>query len=148
MAGGNEKRPRGRLGIGGWVYGGRFGVERYAYILHRITGLGILLYFVAHIFVTAQRAHGQNAWESVMSAVGAPLFEFGEYLVFVAFAFHALNGIRLILAELGLILGKPGRPVYPYQTSIMRQRPVFVVLMVLSAILIVAGTYDFFIVGR
>ena len=73
-----------------------------------------------------------------------PIFSLGEYLVFVAFAYHAMNGIRLALAELGFTLGKPGRPEYPYRTSVQRQRPLFVVLMVISAFLIVAGGYNLF----
>jgi len=31
-------------GILGWVYAGKYSMERYLYILHRVTGLGILLY--------------------------------------------------------------------------------------------------------
>ncbi len=141
----NTNRPKPRLGIGGWVYAGKYGIERYAYILHRITGLGLLAYFILHIFVTSTRAKGESAWKGIMALLGKPLFLFGEYLVFIAFAFHALNGIRLILAELGYTLGKPGRPIYPYETSLKRGRPVFLGLMVISAFLIIIGSYDFFI---
>jgi len=47
-----------RLGLWGWLGGGRWGVERYAYILHRLTGLGILCYFLMHVVVTSLRAKG------------------------------------------------------------------------------------------
>ncbi len=57
------KRHDNRLGIWGWLGGGRWGVERYAYILHRLTGLGILLYFLMHIVVTSLRAFGIYAME-------------------------------------------------------------------------------------
>ena len=137
-----------RLGIAGWVYAGRFGIERYAYILHRITGLGILFYFLLHIFVTSARVFGEESWESAMAFFGKPVFKIGEFLVYVAFAYHALNGIRLILAELGLTLGRPQRPEYPYSISVHRQRPLFIALMVVSAILIIAGGYDFFVIGH
>jgi len=46
----------------------------------------------------------------------------GEYLVFAAFAFHAVNGIRLVIVELGWGVGKPIEPVYPYRTSVDAQR--------------------------
>ncbi|MDZ7372730.1 MAG: succinate dehydrogenase, cytochrome b556 subunit [candidate division KSB1 bacterium] len=138
----------GRLGILGWAYAGRFGVERYAYLLHRITGLGILAYFLLHVFVTSSRALGQGAWESVMGFLNKPVFRFGEFLVYVAFAYHALNGVRLILGELGFTLGRPGRPVYPYPVAHRRQRPLFLALMILSAALIVAGGWDFFVLGH
>ena len=58
-----------KLGLKGWVIGGKWGPERYLYTLHRVTGLGILLYFVMHIFVTASRAISQEMWEWAMAGV-------------------------------------------------------------------------------
>ena len=137
-------KPKNRLGVRGWVYGGRYGVDRYAYILHRITGLGLLAYFIIHIFVSSTRVQGKEAWDGLMTVLGKPVYMFGEFLVILAFAYHAANGIRLILCELGWALGKPGRPVFPYETSLQRQRPLFVGLMVVCGIVIVGGSYSFF----
>ena len=134
-----------RLGIWGWVCGGRWGPERYLYTLHRVTGLGLLAYFLMHIIVTSNRALGQESWEATMESVAGPLFVFGEYLVFAAFAFHALNGVRLFLVELGIGVGKPIEPIYPYKTSLHVQRPLAIVMMVLAAILVVVGGLDFFV---
>lgn len=136
-----------RLGLAGWLGGGRWGFERYLYTLHRLTGLGLLLYFVAHIVVTSSRAFGQLAWEQSMARVSGPVFEIGEYLVFAAFALHGLNGIRLVFIELGFAVGKPIEPVYPYRTSVGRQRPLAIGVMVLGAILLAAGGLDFFVLG-
>ena len=135
-------RPN-RLGLTGWLGGGRWGFERYLYTLHRVTGLGLLLYFVMHIFVTSSRALGPQAWQSAMGAVRGPVFTVGEYLVFAAFAFHAVNGIRLVLAELGFAIGKPIEPVYPYRTSVDEQRPLAVGVMVVAAILAIVGGIGF-----
>jgi succinate dehydrogenase / fumarate reductase cytochrome b subunit len=115
------------------------------YTLHRLTGLGILAYFVIHIFVTTTRALGRESWESAMAGVTGTFFVIGEYLVFVAFAFHALNGIRLVLVELGVGVGKPIEPTYPYRTSLNVQRPLAVGAMLLAAILVVVGGLDFFV---
>jgi succinate dehydrogenase / fumarate reductase cytochrome b subunit len=138
----NRGRPN-RLGIVGWLAGGRWGFERYLYTLHRVTGLGILAYFLMHIFVTASRAFGENAWTASMARVTGPLFRVGEFLVFAAFAFHALNGIRLVLVELGFAIGKPIEPVYPYRTSVNEQRPLAIGVMILAAILTVVGGIGF-----
>ena len=100
-----------RLGLWGWLGGGRWGAERYLYALHRITGLGILTYFLLHIVVTSSRAFGEAAWQGAMGRVTGPLFTMGEYLVFAAFAFHAINGLRLAFVELGFGIGKPFEPV-------------------------------------
>jgi len=135
------KRHDNRLGLWGWLGGGRWGVERYAYILHRVTGLGILFYFLMHIFVTSLRARGVYLW--VEGALfDQPMFKIGEYLVFVAFAYHALNGVRLILVELGFAVGKPIEPIYPYKTSLNVQRPLLIVMMLLTAILVAVGGYE------
>jgi len=56
------QRHNNRLGLWGWLGGGRWGVERYAYILHRLTGLGILCYFLMHVVVTSLRAKGIYLW--------------------------------------------------------------------------------------
>ncbi len=136
-----------RLGIRGWAIGARWGLERYVYTLHRISGLGILAYFLMHIIVTAHIALGQGAWEWWMELFDAWPFKIGEYLVFVAFAFHGLNGIRLVLIELGFAVGAPEEPIYPYRTSLNKQRPLLVAVMIAAAVLIVAGGYDFFFLG-
>ena len=34
--------------------------------------------------------------------------------------FHGINGVRLILAEFGLIFQKPTRPDYPYRAKSLR----------------------------
>ncbi len=134
-----------RLGILGWLAGGRWGPDRYLYTLHRVTGLGLLLYFVLHIVLTTSRAFGQAAWEQSMARVSGPLFVFGEYLVFVAFAFHVVNGLRLVFAELGFGIGKPIEPVYPYQTALDIQRPWMVLTLIVAATLMVVGALDFFV---
>jgi succinate dehydrogenase / fumarate reductase cytochrome b subunit len=139
----HEKYPN-KLGFWGWLGGGRWGIERYLYTLHRITGLGILFYFLLHIFVTSSRVFGMDVWEKWMGFFGSPLFKIGEFLVYIAFAYHAINGIRLILIELGFAVGKAEEPVYPYRSSLNMQRPLMVIAMIVAAVLAVAGGYQFF----
>ncbi len=134
-----------RLGIWGWIGGGRWGIERYLYALHRVTGLGLLLYFLLHIFVTSARAVSPEAWQRAMASVTGPFFKAGEYLVFAAFAFHAVNGIRLAMLELGLAIGRPIEPVYPYATSVGRQRPLAIAALLIAGVLAVWGGYNVFL---
>jgi succinate dehydrogenase / fumarate reductase cytochrome b subunit len=143
----NKALPN-RLGIWGWLGGGRWGYERYLYTLHRLTGLGLLAYFLLHIVVTSSRAFSPERWKAAMDSVSGPLFVIGEYLVFVAFAFHAINGVRLAIIELGWGVGKPIEPVYPYRTSVDVQRPLAVAAVLLAGVLIVLGGLDFFVLGK
>ena len=139
-----QQKRKNHLGIVGWIYGGRYGADRYAYALHRLTGLGMLCYFLMHIFVTGSRANGADKWEGWMDFFGqSPIFAIGEFLVFLAFIFHAINGIRLIFVELGLLVGKPGLPAYPYGYSTLRQRPVMIGFMCVIVVLAVIAGVDF-----
>ena len=143
-----EKKYDNHLGIKGWLAGGRWGFERYMYIVHRLTGLGILSFLMIHIFESSVRILGPEAWNAAMAALKQPVFKAGEFFVFLGFAFHALNGIRLICIELGLAVGKAEEPIYPYRSSLNTQRPLMVIVMVLSAILIMAGGYNIFFLGH
>jgi succinate dehydrogenase / fumarate reductase cytochrome b subunit len=136
------KRYDNRLGVAGWFGRGRWGVERYAYALHRLTGLALLAYFMMHIVVTAFRAKGIYLWTKG-GILDHAVFRVGELLVFLAFAFHALNGLRLVLVELGFAVGRPIEPVYPYKTSLNVQRPLLVVVMIVAAVLVAAGGWEF-----
>jgi succinate dehydrogenase / fumarate reductase cytochrome b subunit len=138
------KKRKNNLGIVGWIFGGRYGADRYAYALHRVTGLGMLLYFLLHIFVTGSRAEGAEKWEGWMNFFSqSHFFAIGEFLVFLGFIFHAVNGIRLILVELGLLVGKPGLPAYPYGYSTLRQRPAVIGVFCIVAILAIIAGADF-----
>jgi succinate dehydrogenase / fumarate reductase, cytochrome b subunit len=141
-----QNRFKNNLGLFGWLGGGRYGVERYAYGMHRLTGLGILAYFLMHIFVTAARLGGPVQWDERMAYLGRPVFKIGEFLVFLAFVYHALNGIRLALVELGYGIGKPGLPLYPYRHSVLRQRPLIVAVMIIAAMLMIIGGANFCLV--
>ena len=143
-----HNRLKNNLGLLGWLSGGRYGAERYAYALHRLSGLGILAYFLLHIFVTGSRVGGPERWERWMAFFHTPYFKIGEFLVFLAFAYHGINGIRLILVELGYLIGRPGLPAYPYHYSTLQQRPLLVVAMVITAVLIIIGGADFYHVMR
>ena len=136
-----------RLGVWGWLGGGRWGVERYAYILHRLTGLGILLYLLMHTVVTSLRVKGIYLWTEG-GFFHRPIFRLGEFMVVAAFAFHAFNGLRLVLVELGFAVGVPIEPIYPYQTSVNVQRPLLIAVMLLAFIFLAVGGYNFLGLAR
>jgi len=100
-----------------------------------------------HIFVTSSRALGPEWWDTAMGAVSGPLFTIGEYLVFAAFAFHAVNGVRLAIIELGYAVGRPIEPVYPYATSVGRQRRLARAVLMIAAVIALWGGLDFFVLA-
>ena len=131
-----------RLGVLGWLGGGRHGVERYLFALHRITGLILLFFLMGHVVFTAARLLGSEVWESLMAMTHEPFFQAIEYLVYVAFVFHALNGLRLVLVELGVAVGRPEEPVFPYRSSLNSQRGLMIAMMVIAALLMLLGGFE------
>jgi succinate dehydrogenase / fumarate reductase cytochrome b subunit len=136
------------LGAGGWIWGGNYRLERYLYLLHRITGLGMLLYFILHLMMTTIfRIQGQGVWEATMSFLHNPWFKIGEYLVVLAFVYHGLNGLRLILQELGFALGRPTPPIYPYKDALRKKRSWTIALLAVVLMLAAVFLFDFFLGG-
>ena len=136
------------LGPSGWVWAGKYKLERYLYILHRVTGLGILLFLIIHLCMTTVfRIQGQDVWEATIALLRNPWFKIGEYLVCVAFVYHALNGLRLILQELGFAMGRPTPPVYPYSDALRKKRPWTISLVAVIIILALVFFYDFMVGG-
>ena len=141
------KQPTGynnRLGIKGWVYAGKYSFERYLYLGHRLSGLGLIAYMTLHIIETANRMRGEQAWAELMALFGSPLFKVVEYLLFAAAVFHAMNGVRLLMTELGFFLGKPQEPIYPYKTSVVKHRPLTYVVMLIAGIVVILGGSSLF----
>ncbi len=139
-----EIKPReNHLGAGGWIWGGNYKLERYLYTLHRVTGLGLILFVLIHLVMTTVfRIQGRDIWEATIAVLRNPWFKFGEFLVVVAFAFHALNGLRLTIQELGFALGKPTPPIYPWKDALRKKRSwtaiMLTVVVIISAVFLVA----------
>ncbi len=136
----------GREGLKGWLNPTRYGWERVSYWLQRLTGVGLLIYFVGHIYETSSIVNGVDAWNSMLEltqTTGGHIF-----LLFVigASTFHTVNGIRLIFTESGIGLGKPGRPDYPYSAASLnyKQKSGIWVAILLACIAMLYGAMVLF----
>ncbi len=121
--------------------------ERLMFILHRITGVIIVLYLFLHIYVTSNTVDPAR-WDNLMEQFGASIInKVGEFIVAGAVIFHGLNGIRLLFVEfLGIGIGKPEHPKPPYIAPSLRaaQRKAIYIVALLSVIgWIVAGILIF-----
>ena len=109
-------------GIGGMANPGRYGIERVAYWLMRLTGLGLLGYFVAHIYETSNILKGQVGWEEFLDLTQTTEGHIFMTLVIGMCVFHTVNGIRVMLGHGGIGVGKPARPDYPYLPASQNSR--------------------------
>lgn len=125
-----------------WLFGARHGLEAYLFLLHRITGVLLLVFITAHILLGAARLISMELWAELMQLTRSPWVQGLELLLLSAFAFHAFNGVRLILVELGVGIGAPEQPVFPYRGSNLKQRPLLIAMMLLAGLLIVSSQFE------
>lgn len=109
-----NSRDENKEGIGGMANPGRYGIERVAYWLMRLTGLGLLGYFIAHIYETSNILRGQVGWDEFLELTQTTEGHILLTLVIGMCVFHTVNGIRVMLGHGGIGVGKPARPDYPY----------------------------------
>jgi len=101
-------------GIGGMINPRRYGIERVAYLLMRLSGLGLLAYFVAHIYETSNILRGQVGWDELLEIISTTEGHIILAIVIGMCVFHTVNGVRVMLGHGGVGVGKPARPDYPY----------------------------------
>jgi succinate dehydrogenase / fumarate reductase cytochrome b subunit len=70
-----------------------------AWYLHRVTGVGILLFLFAHIVDTALVAWGEDAYERVVSVYHHPIVQIMELGLVGAVIYHGLNGLRVMIID-------------------------------------------------
>jgi succinate dehydrogenase / fumarate reductase cytochrome b subunit len=130
-----------REGIRGMANPGRYGIERVAYWLMRLTGLGLLAYFVAHIYETSNILQGKAGWEEFLELTQSAEGHVVLAVVIGMCVFHTVNGIRVMLGHGGVGVGRPGRPDYPYvpQSQNARHKIMIYSAIVLAAVAMLYG---------
>jgi len=100
-------------------------IGMWAWLLHRLTGLGLVLYIFIHILLmSTSLLRGQQAFDAMLSyLMGHPVFQMSETLVLGAALYHGFNGIRIMLFDLGVGIG------------VRSQKVLFWVFMAIAAIL-------------
>ena len=109
-------------GIGGMANPSRYGIERVAYLLMRLSGLGLLAYFIGHIYETSNILRGQVGWDDFMELISGTEGHVIMSIVIAMCVFHTVNGVRVMLGHGGVGVGKPARPDYPYDPASQNYR--------------------------
>ena len=107
------------------MYRGRAGM--WAWIFHRASGVGILLFLLIHILDTTLILLGPNAYNHMISLYKQPFFRPMEVVLLAAILYHSLNGIRISLLD--------------FWPSLMKfEAPLFYAVMILFFILFIPTT--------
>lgn len=73
----------------------------WAYILHRISGIGLTAYLFVHIWALSSLSKGRGEFQHEMDIFTTTPFKIVEWLLGLLVMFHAFNGIRIALVDLG-----------------------------------------------
>ena len=97
-----------------------------AYVLHRVTGLGLLVFIFFHIISITKANHTPEAYDLMIARMQSPDFKLGELFLFAALLFHGLNGMRILKVDFSA-------------TRTTTHKKLFWGLSVLVTVLLVAG---------
>ncbi len=122
--------PARRRGLVGWFdpRGRRLG--GFAFILNRLTGLGLVLYLYLHLMILSMLVQGPNAWDDFVDIALSPPFLALDVVLLTGMLVHGLNGIRVGLVGLGLVAS--------------RQKALFVAAMAIAALVALLGALRIF----
>lgn len=95
-----------------------------AWVLHRVSGLAIVLYLIIHIW-SISKLSDPATFDAEMRLYAQPLFRLGEVGLLAACVFHALNGMRILIVDFG--------------NAARYHKPLFYGVLVLSVVVITAG---------
>ncbi|MDO8491404.1 MAG: succinate dehydrogenase, cytochrome b556 subunit [Dehalococcoidia bacterium] len=114
-------------------------VGMWFWLLHRVTGLYIIVYGIIHLWEISISLMGADgaAFDWFFKVVGLnPFIQFLDILTMFALLYHGMNGLRVILFDFGL--------------GIRRQKTVFLAVMAVGFVVWVATIIETlpFITGR
>lgn len=70
----------------------------FAWLMHRLTGVGLVVYLVIHVW-GLKALTDREAFNALIAKYHAPIFKVGEFLLLAAVAYHAMNGLRIVLID-------------------------------------------------
>lgn len=101
----------------------------WSWLLHRLTGLGVLVFLLAHIVDTALIGWGPAVYDKAVAIYRLPAFRVGEVLLAGAVLYHALNGIRICILDF-----------WP-EATLVQEKLFYAVLVLFAVIFIPAAVY-------
>jgi succinate dehydrogenase / fumarate reductase cytochrome b subunit len=129
-----ERRPKAgparRRGFVGWFdpRGRRLG--GLAFILNRLSGIGLVVYLYMHLLILSLLVQGPGAWDAFVDiALSPPVLVF-DVILLAGVLFHGLNGIRVGLVGLGFVAS--------------RQRALFIAAFVIAGLVTLVGALRIF----
>jgi succinate dehydrogenase / fumarate reductase, cytochrome b subunit len=75
-----------------------------AFMLHRISGIGLVAYLFLHLALLSQLRQGPQVWSAFLQIMRSPVVLFLDAVLLFGVLIHGLNGLRLTLVGFGVLL--------------------------------------------
>jgi succinate dehydrogenase / fumarate reductase cytochrome b subunit len=108
------------------------GVGQWTWLLHRLTGLGVLFFLVLHVPGEALAAFNPAMHEAVTNVYKTPVFAVLELGLAACLVIHSINGTRVALLEL-----KP--EWWTKQGQAMKWSIIITLIVLTPTVLVMAG---------
>jgi len=72
---------------------------QWSWVLHRITGLGVVLFLTLHVIDTSWAVFYPQLYVEAIATYQSPLFTIGEFGLVACVIYHALNGLRIAVID-------------------------------------------------
>jgi succinate dehydrogenase / fumarate reductase cytochrome b subunit len=73
----------------------------WAFVAHRVSGVAVFLFLVLHLVDVGLYAISPATYDDVHGLFATPVLRVFECALLFAILFHALNGVRLLIQDLG-----------------------------------------------
>jgi succinate dehydrogenase / fumarate reductase, cytochrome b subunit len=103
-------------------------VGSWAWILHRLSGLGLIFYLSLHIWVINTLTLGEEKFTQVTNFLNSPLFKILEVGLWGIILFHAFNGARIVIVDF-------------FKGSLFHKKLFFIAILI-AALLWALGSYS------
>ena len=70
-----------------------------AFCIHRVSGILLTIFLPVHFWTLGLALNGEASLDTALKWYEAPLFKFGEWLLVLLLAAHAIGGVRILLIE-------------------------------------------------
>jgi len=77
----------------------RGAIGQWSWVLHRLTGLGVVLFLTLHVIDTSWAVFYPGLYEEAIASYQSPLFTLGEFGLVFAVVYHAYNGLRIVIFD-------------------------------------------------
>ncbi|GAB1421125.1 hypothetical protein MASR2M15_12670 [Anaerolineales bacterium] len=77
----------------------RGAIGQWSWILHRLSGLGVVLFLILHVVDTSWAVFYPELYEHAIKTYQSPLFTAGEFVLIACVIFHAFNGLRIAIFD-------------------------------------------------